>query len=327
MPPVVSISTLSNDKNAVRVPILLNPKAGPVDARPKAEQLAALLKERHLQAEIFTDLAQATTLANCWHADGTLRTLVGIGGDGTAAELANRTEPGVPLTLFPGGNSNLLARYFGLSKDPAAACRTILEGTAAKIDVGRANGRIFLLMAGIGFDAEVVARVHRNRTGHITLGNYVWPTLETAWRYRYPTLTADPVDADALNATVAAEAAERMASISARWLFAFNLPCYAGFPIAPHSDGSDGLLDLCGFRRNQFLGCFANVTLRRHRRSPDWFSHRVRHVRITADQEDVAYQLDGDPGGRLPLEIESLPARLTLVVPKESAVVKQSSII
>jgi diacylglycerol kinase (ATP) len=37
-------------------------------------------------------------------------------------------------------------------------------------------------------------------------------------------------------------------------------------------------------------------------------------VRIESDVP-VPYQLDGDPGGYLPLEIEVLPNRLTLIVP------------
>jgi diacylglycerol kinase (ATP) len=32
----------------------------------------------------------------------------------------------------------------------------------------------------------------------------------------------------------------------------------------------------------------------------------------------VPYQLDGDPGGLLPLDVQVLPGRLTLVVPREA---------
>ena len=301
MPTVVSISTLT--QQADRVASLVNPNAGPTAAQPRAERLASLLQQRGFQVELFTDLAQAATLANRWHAEGTLRTLVGVGGDGTAAELANRIDSGVPLTLLPGGNSNLLARYFQWSKNPATLCRTIADGVTARIDVGRANGRIFLLMAGCGFDAEVVNRVHANRTGHINLGNYLRPIVEVMQSYEYPILQAHGDDGTVL-------------PVSARWLFAFNLPCYGGgFRIAPHADGSDGLLDLCGFRQGRFWPCVAAVLLRRHRRSVEWTEQRVRRVQITADAE-VPYQLDGDPGGRLPLNLESLPGYLTLLVPR-----------
>ncbi len=41
---------------------------------------------------------------------------------------------------------------------------------------------------------------------------------------------------------------------------------------------------------------------------------RARRVRF-ASAATVHYQIDGDPGGTLPVEIETLPNRLTLIVP------------
>jgi diacylglycerol kinase (ATP) len=325
MPPVVSMSTISRE--ADRVAILVNPKAGPIAAQPGADRLAGLLEKRGFKIEVFTDLVAATTQANRWHAEGRLRTLVGVGGDGTAAELANRTHEGVPLTLFPGGNSNLLAVYYQMTKDPEQVCRVISDGVAARIDAGRANGRIFLIMIGCGFDAEVVNRVHANRTGHISLKNYLGPVAQTVRSYEYPELHAHWDDGQPATSLECGGQSPHSkdgpgcsggASLSARWLFVFNLPCYGGgFRIAPYADGSDGLLDLCAFRRGGFWKCMTSVVLRRHQRSADWSTRPVRRLRITSEAI-VPYQLDGDPGGWLPLDVEVLPARLTLLVPKEA---------
>ena len=307
MPPLVSTSTLPRD--ADRVAILVNPKAGPIAAQPGADRLAQLLQKQGYKVEVFTDLAAVASQANRWHAEGALRTLVGVGGDGTAAELVNRTDEGLPLTLFPGGNSNLLARYLQMTKDPEFMCRTIVDGVVTRLDAGRANGRIFLLMIGCGFDAEVVTRVHGNRTGHINLKNYFQPVGDVLRNYSYPEIQASWEDDGE-------PAADRGPSLSARWLFVFNLPCYGGgFRIAPHSDGSDGQLDVCGFRSGGFWRHLAAITLRYHRCSADWIACRRRRLRITADAP-VPYQIDGDPGGWLPLDVEVLPGRLTLVVPK-----------
>ncbi len=55
-----------------------------------------------------------------------------------------------------------------------------------------------------------------------------------------------------------------------------------------------------------------------HRWLTDFAQRRVGRLRVTSDSK-VPYQLDGDPGGFLPVDIEVLPKRLTLVVPKEKA--------
>jgi diacylglycerol kinase (ATP) len=292
------------------VAILVNPKAGPRAARPWADLLAERLRQHGFKTELFTDLAEAASRANRWHAEGCLRTLVAAGGDGTAADLANRAADGVPITLLPAGNSNLLANHFHLSKDPDILCRTVVDGVAARIDAGLANGRIFLIMAGCGFDADVVQRVHRRRTGHISLRTYVKHVVKAICSYEYPEIRVHWE-----------EQGETLPPLVARWVFAFNLPCYGGgFRIAPHSDGSDGLLDLCTMRRGHLwhgMRYAATILLGRHQRMADWKTCRLRRLRITSDAQ-VPYQLDGDPGGFLPLDVEVLPGRLTLIVPKEA---------
>jgi diacylglycerol kinase family enzyme len=297
------------------VVILINPKAGSKDSRPWAEQLANRLKSEGFQAELFTDLAAAAAQANQWHAEGCLRAFVGAGGDGTAAELVNRTVEGVTLAVLPTGNSNLLARYFHFHRNPELLCQTLVEGVTTRIDAGLANGRIFLLMAGCGFDGEVVRRVHGQRAGHIHSTSYLKPVAEAAWQYPFPEIQIDCEEADGTSR-----------HLSARWLFVFNLPCYGGgFRIAPHADGFDGLLDICSFRRGgrwSGIQYVSAIRLGLHQHLADWTTCRARRIRITSN-EQVPYQLDGDPGGLLPLDIQSLPGRLTLLMPREALEKKQ----
>ncbi len=308
MPAVVSTAVIPRE--ADRVAILVNPKAGRRAALPWADRLADRLRNQGFKAEVFTDLSEAARQTNQWHGEGCLRTLVAAGGDGTAAELVNRTVEGVPITLLPLGTSNLLARYFHLDRDPDALCRTVAEGFVARVDAGMANQRIFLLMAGCGFDGDVVRRIHASRTGHISFATYAKPILQAAWCYTFPEIQ---IHWEKENMGISEQ--------SLRWLFAFNLPCYGGgIRIAPQADGSDGLLDVCGYPAGGFwpgLALAASVLLQRHHRLAHWMTQRVHRLRITSDTP-VPYQLDGDPGGFLPLEIESLPGRLTLVVPKET---------
>src|SRR5207248_394389 len=57
---------------------------------------------------------------------------------------------------------------------------------------GRA--RWFCLVAGAGFDAEVVHRVHSRRHGHIDRWTYVWPFVQALRRYRYPPVNVEVLD-------------------------------------------------------------------------------------------------------------------------------------
>jgi diacylglycerol kinase (ATP) len=335
------IESILNEAN--RVLILMNPHAGAKDSRPRVERLAELLHRRGFVPEIFTDLQAVTGKAAELHAKGELRALVGVGGDGTAAELVNRTPEGLPLTLLPGGNENLLARHLGLDPQPEKLAETIAGGKILRLDAGRAGERIFLLMAGCGLDAEVVRLVHRRRTGHIRSRDYLKPLWEVVRTYDYPELrvycdeTPDagpPVELSEYSKVTCgagvppAQAAETAAPqkqgiaigqpLTLSWLAAFNLPCYGGgLKIAPHADCGDAQLDMCGFRGaswTRFLTLATAVYLGRHRRLGDWMERKISRLRIESDAP-VPYQLDGDPGGLLPLEIEVLPQRMTLIVP------------
>jgi diacylglycerol kinase (ATP) len=105
----------------------------------------------------------------------------------------------------------------------------------------------------------------------------------------------------------------------ARWAFAVNLPCYAGgLQVAPNAVGSDGLLDVTTFDKGSFwhgLRYVGLVALGWHQILSDCRSTRVKRVRIESNEE-VPYQLDGDPGGTLPLDIEVLVERLTVLAPR-----------
>src|SRR5207249_3430853 len=95
--------------------------------------------------------------------------------------------------------------------------------------------------------------------------------------------------------------------------------CYArGLPFAPRACGTDGRLDLCTFGRGSFFSGmrYLMAVLRgRHDRLADCTLRQVTGLRVEAD-EPVPFQLDGDFGGYLPLDMEILPRRLTLVVPE-----------
>jgi diacylglycerol kinase family enzyme len=84
--------------------------------------------------------------------------VVASGGDGTISACASGLAGSdIPLGVLPSGTGNLLARNLGLPLDLEGALAVALMGAQRRLDVAVANGRAFVVMAGLGFDAEMLA--------------------------------------------------------------------------------------------------------------------------------------------------------------------------
>ena len=219
-----------------------------------------------------------------------------------------------------------MARFWKVERSGWKVAHAIAAGKLRTIDLGRLHsaagnptvpvadsgirsqhtlqGRLFGLMAGFGFDGEVVHRLHARRRGHIDLFSYAGPLLKSLRRYRFPQMDVEVV-----------ETGER---IRGAWVFLFNLPRYGGgLPVAPEVRGDDGWLDLIVMERGgrfHFLRDFTSILRGLRGRLRDVHHRLVKAVRISAEQP-VRVQTDGDPAGFLPATVEVVPAALTLVVP------------
>ena len=295
---------------ANEVLILTNPKAGAGPAHGRLERLVAGLSRWRLKGRSVSDRSEITQMADELNRAGRLRAVVSAGGDGTAAETLNRTSPGIPIALFALGTENLLARYLELPRQPEELAEVIAAGTIIRHDVGNASGRLFAIMIGCGFDAEVVRRVHLERDGHITRLKYLKPIWESIRSYDYPEMRISYELAgqdgnsgcNMAQGTVAGPAesgaspAGNWTTINARFAFIVNVPRYAlGLRFVPEAMADDGKLDLCAFRRGSFfhgLWYLGNLLIDKHRHLPDCTVRSVRRLHIESDGV-VPYELDG----------------------------------
>jgi len=299
----------------MQVLMLVNRKAGASHATDLVAEVTRELGRAGFLTTVTSDLTEFSAHAQDLAKAEQLRAIVSGGGDGTATAALNHSPLNVPLAILPLGTENLLARHFGIRRDPHQLVENIVAGRTVQLDMGLAAGRLFSIMASAGFDAEVVRRLHERRTGNIRHWSYLQPILAAMRNYEYPELR---VYCDQSPDRTTADAA-----LLARWFFAFNLPCYArGLPLAPRADGTDGQFDLCMFERGttlRGLWYLANVVAARHERLPDHQCRLASRVRIESDGQ-VPYQLDGDFAGYLPLEIEIVPGRMKLLVPPNSRI-------
>ncbi len=282
-----------------------NPKAGATSSESPISRLSRALQYRGFNVQLETDVHRIVAESNRLSTTGKLRVVIAAGGDGTASLIANRLPVDIPLAVFPLGTENLLAKHLGVSTNPNQLADWIAEGHTARLDVGLANGQIFLVLASCGFDAEVVHQLHNQRKGNINRFSYAWPIFRSISKYHYPKMNIR---------------CDGGPESTARWAFVFNVPQYAlQLPIVHDANCLDGRLDLCSFRGGSLwngLLYIGGVILRQHRKWKDTVVTKFESLRIESD-EPVPYQLDGDPGGFLPLEIKVAPQRLRVVVCKK----------
>ena len=143
-----------------RVLTILNPTAG--RRRRFAEAMAAWSAAGRTTAVVETARrGDAERFAREAAASGIGLVLIG-GGDGTVNEVINGLA-GVArppaLGVLPLGTANVLARELGLPLNQGVAASMLAHARVRDVRLGLVNGRRFAMMAGVGFDAQVVAAV------------------------------------------------------------------------------------------------------------------------------------------------------------------------
>ena len=302
------------------VGVTANAASGRGKSRVRVHRLVHDLRALGVKARVAWSLEERGGLVSEASSDPTCKCLVAVGGDGTVAALINE-GPCVPITVLPTGTENLFARHFHLSRNPASLARTVVNGRSVPLDLGiTQDGKRFALMAGFGFDAEVVTRHHLTRIGlagvprPTSRSAYVEPVLQSSFRYGFPAMSVEIKDKGQ---------EERLEGST---VFVFNLPSYAlNLPFAPDAKGDDGSLDLIVFREPgpfQALRYLWLVIRGLHLKRPGVEHRRVKNL-VISTTDRVPVQLDGDPGGYLEggtasaWTINVLPKAVRVVVPAQ----------
>ena len=182
---VLHLQPLTRARN--RVLIIFNPTAGAGGRRRLAQVLEALRAAgATVSVQETLRAGDATAFAGAAPAAG-FQVVVAAGGDGTANEVASGlVGSALPMALLPLGTANVLAAEIGLARDAATIAAAILRGPVRPVHLGLANGRHFLVMAGVGFDAHVVAEMDLRWKRALGKLAYVLQSLLLLWRYRFP---------------------------------------------------------------------------------------------------------------------------------------------
>jgi len=285
--------------------VIYNPISGMGSAIRKIAALKSGLERRGLQVELAgtAHRGDAMALASSLKPDTSL--LIVVGGDGTLNEVINGLGPDSPdVAVLPTGTGNVMAKELGLPKDIDGICRMVARGGSRSLDVATLGSRRFLLVASIGFDAQVTLIMSSERKGCIGLHSYIGPVIRTLLRYRPPRLHVE-IDGGRTS---------RVGSL----VIISNVSSYGGpLLVAPHAVPDDGLLDICVFKgntRSGILRYFWGAWWGRVGMLDDVEYLRAREITVTSDRK-VPVQVDGDPAGFTPVTFRLEKWRIPFLVP------------
>jgi diacylglycerol kinase (ATP) len=222
--------------------------------------------------------------------------VIAAGGDGTVRCVAEVLAGGdVPMGLLPFGTGNLLARNLGMDvTDFDGAMAGALVGTERKIDVVRARRnnpdkeQLFLVMAGVGYDATIMADTNEDLKDKVGWLAYVDAGIRN--------LPGKPV-----KATVVVDGKD-VVRRGVRSVMVGNCgKVQGGLEIFPDAKVDDGLLDVAVLAphhgRLGWLSVLAGIIGKGKNRDTtavEYFQGKT--VEITLEHNDD-YQLDGDHEG------------------------------
>jgi diacylglycerol kinase family enzyme len=313
----------------MRALLVVNPAATTTSARTREVLASALETDLKLDVAHTRHRSHAAELARDARADG-LDLVVVLGGDGTVNEvvnglLAEGPGPDVPaLAVVPGGGTNVFSRALGVPRDPVEATGALLdalrEHRRRSIGLGLAGDRWFTFNAGMGWDAEVVARVDRRRLArrtdrHTTAHDYVRAAAEQFFLHtdrRHPSICLELPDHEPVRLHMA------IVANTAPWTYLGDRPLLTS-PDASFDAG----LDLYALTRLRTVGTLGEVRrLLRGRPTPErpgprtlvHREHDLPELTLRASRP-VAAQVDGEALGDLEtLTFRSVPNALRVVV-------------
>jgi diacylglycerol kinase family enzyme len=277
---------------ARRVQLFVNPGAG----RWRRRRLAAL--KRAFEATGAIVLVAPSHGGPLTIASG-VDHVCAVGGDGTVRHVAaavTRTCPPPPMSVYPLGTVNLLARECGYPSDPVAFVRRVTATPPRRSHYAAAIGDVpVLTCASVGPDAFAVERVAPMLKRWIGRAAYIVAFCGLLARWRRPSLR---VVADGRDVRCEAVYVAKGRFFAGRWSF------------APAAAVDDPLLHVVALERasRRAMLRFAWALLR-GRPPADTIRFTCSALMIDG-AGDVAVQADGDIVARLPVRIGIAPETL-----------------
>ena len=232
------------------------------------------------------------------------------GGDGTVQRCIDALDGStISLAIVPAGTANLFASNLDIPKDIGKAVEIGLNGRRRKLDVGRMNGERFAVMAGAGFDAQMIRGAEaglKDRLGRIA---YVWTGLKELGRKPFGT----SIKVDGTSWYEGEASCVLLGNVG---------ELFAGVEAFENAKPDDGVLELGVVTADSKLDwarTIARTAAGASSSSPFVRMTKARTADVLFDRK-ILYEVDG--GDRKPakrLEVQVEPAAIEVCVPEGRA--------
>lgn len=289
---------------------IVNPVAG----KGKSSAMVNSIRDRFrdfsepYSIELTEYPGHATHIAKRLSKEGTPTRIYSVGGDGTLNEIINGIEGAhMELGIIPCGSGNDAVRSIYSTTDPHVLLKVLPEASSTILDLGRINGRYFINIASVGFDAEVVtlSRKFKRIPGVSGPMAYVLGVLAAVIGLKKHRVRIRIDDGP-----------ERTNELL---LCAFANGKYygGGMMPAPQAEMTDGLLDICEVEnpgRIRLLKFFPAFMKGGHTGLREVTMHRCRKIEI-AGTRPMPVNIDGEVVQETRVTVEIVPGSLPVLVP------------
>lgn len=289
-----------------RARLIYNPTSGREEMRRRLPDILQKLEQGGIETSCHATTGEGdATLAAAEAAECDYDLIIAAGGDGTLCEVINGLagkENRPPLGIIPVGTTNDFARAMGIPKHWEYACELIIQQYTREIDVGKANNKYFINIAGGGSLTELSYDVPSKLKTMIGQLAYYMKGLEKMTSLRPTELLIEAADVGTFHG-------EYMMFLIC------NSNSVGGFErLAPDSKLDDGLLDVLLISKCNLAEFIKLVTLAlrgEHLSDPHVKHLRTSELRVTTP-DYVQLNLDGEYGGVLPCTFSVLPRHLRI---------------
>ncbi len=241
--------------------------------------------------------------------------VLGSGGDGTMRVICSQLAgTGIPFGLLPSGTANLLARNLAVPLNERDALDVALDGVARAIDLVKVTidghedrSEYFAVMAGIGFDARLMANTDEKLKKIVGAAAYVVAfAQELGSKPQRIGVRID--DQPAFQRKAVLTVLGNVSSIQ------------GGVAVLPDANPVDGLVDLLIANPSGAHGWLrlAGQVLAKIRRGKEMEQFQGSRITIWLDRPTL-YEFDGDTLGRATIfTAEVVPGALTIMLPDTS---------